>query len=121
MYLQFKLFFLFFFFFLKKESSGISSAGADKPGNRPPKPVIKELSVLSGADTDFRTGVVTVCLLLPTVVCPTSPKHLSSLEKLKLRSISEPLNVYSPLEKETPCISLVCPFVLEPDSNTIFR
>lgn len=50
---NFSCFFFFLFFFLKKESSGISSAGADKPENRPPKPVIKELSVLSGADTDF--------------------------------------------------------------------
>ena len=39
-------------------------------------------------------------------------KLASSLEKLKLRSISEPLNVYSPLEKETPCISPVCPLYL---------
>ena len=39
-------------------------------------------------------------------------KHLSSLEKLKLRSISEPLNVYSPLEMDMPCISLVCPLYL---------
>ena len=39
-------------------------------------------------------------------------KLASSLEKLKLRSISEPLNVYSPLEKDMPCISSVCPFRL---------
>ena len=38
------LYFFFFFFFLKKESSGISSTGADKPENRPPTPVINELS-----------------------------------------------------------------------------
>ncbi len=32
------------------------------------------------------------------------------LEKLKLRSISEPLNVYSPLVKDMPCISSLFPY-----------
>lgn len=86
--------FFFFFFFLRLQSISSSDGADGETSNKLNKPPIEGLSFLCGVCSGAKIDAETICCrLFSAVSIPAFPKCLSSLEKLKLRSISEPLNV----------------------------